>query len=203
MVASVHVRTIRPESGQTANRRVVPYPQYRCIQRRILRDQQHSPRALLQHFTGKHSAGSPTRPRMGLRGTATEQPLKTGVPAERPPGVLLAIPRSDRSLFVILASRAGLLKGQNLGKEILLRRCVLNELIWVRVGCNQLPELSLGEKRYCVVQKIKDVLVAHLTNCTPDLLPIQFAAGTCGELSGRRGAARAFKVAVSREYICP
>ena len=113
---------------------------------------------------------------MGLRGTATEQPLKIGDPAERPPGVLLAIPHSDRSFLVVLASQAGLLKGQNLGKPILLRRFVLNELIWVRVGCNQLPELSLGEKRYSVVQKTKDVLVAHLTNCTPDLLPIPFAA---------------------------
>jgi hypothetical protein len=63
VVASVHVRTIRPESGQTANRRVVPYPQHRCVQRRVLRDQRFPPRALLQHFPGKHSAGRATRSR--------------------------------------------------------------------------------------------------------------------------------------------
>jgi len=106
---------------------------------------------------------------MGLRGTATEQPAKIDDPAERSPGVLLAVPRSDRSFLVVLASQTGLLKGPNLGKQVLLRRFVLNELIWVRVGCNQLPELSLGEKRYGVVQKIKDVLVAHLTKMNINL----------------------------------
>jgi len=31
---------------------------------------------------------------------------------------------------------------------------------------------SRGEKRYGVIEKIKNVLIIHPANCTPDLLPI-------------------------------
>src|ERR1700722_1763698 len=57
---SSYVRAIGKTGRQAADRGMVPDPQHRCVKRRVLRDQQRPPFAFLEHFPGKHSAGSST-----------------------------------------------------------------------------------------------------------------------------------------------